>query len=561
MKRLISLALVFMVVPLFAQRASGWNGWLDPGVYFEVLSGSGYNSFQWAQLRADQDVPPRTVRYGHLQTVLLTEGGDAFGRMVLFWSGYQQNGGDRSQYWLHNVLNASPILQGGRAGALYDMPRLMQVRIWNEQLFSWQPRYSAASLYVSNAPSVQLVAAPEPRWTDVSWLDINPHKPGIQIDPKYLPDLNLEWSTGSATARRTMTSVKKLVGRNQYADANFPSPFRDDFGLRANVSVRVGDQRFPWWQASPSLPFLPGGLIEQRTIVSEYGSTAIGLRSLPLGTTIALAFEVEARRGAYDELGQAIEPNIVREPMDDLRDAASLNFDIRALTYRYSGALSGGGDVRDEEADPICVSKEAGSLDIRLNLIDLGLPYDVPVVFSGSRIDAETIEWTLNAQPNLCVNLGAFDALIKRIAGKLRGRIVAEPLFFDPLCNAFFNLQITPIGGDAHNWLDAEVYALCFESSITRVNVTARSIDYRALSGSPAAFADPRVLSRVALAQAIELAPFGDINQDGCVDDQDLAELLADFGMSGAHRSDISGNGFVDDYDLAILLENFGRGC
>lgn len=53
-----------------------------------------------------------------------------------------------------------------------------------------------------------------------------------------------------------------------------------------------------------------------------------------------------------------------------------------------------------------------------------------------------------------------------------------------------------------------------------------------------------------------------DINQDGCVDDADLLELLFQFGQNGAALSgDIDHNEVVDDSDLLLLLFHFGRGC
>jgi hypothetical protein len=56
----------------------------------------------------------------------------------------------------------------------------------------------------------------------------------------------------------------------------------------------------------------------------------------------------------------------------------------------------------------------------------------------------------------------------------------------------------------------------------------------------------------------------GDIDEDGDVDLQDLAILLAHFGTaSGAHWADgdLEGDGDVELQDLAILLANFGSTC
>ncbi|NUL83313.1 MAG: hypothetical protein HUU60_11410 [Armatimonadetes bacterium] len=62
---------------------------------------------------------------------------------------------------------------------------------------------------------------------------------------------------------------------------------------------------------------------------------------------------------------------------------------------------------------------------------------------------------------------------------------------------------------------------------------------------------------------ATTFAPFlpGDIDQNGCVDDVDLARLLSMFGFTGDLPEDLNDDGVVDDTDLAVLLTNFGRGC
>ncbi|NUL83046.1 MAG: PEP-CTERM sorting domain-containing protein [Armatimonadetes bacterium] len=55
------------------------------------------------------------------------------------------------------------------------------------------------------------------------------------------------------------------------------------------------------------------------------------------------------------------------------------------------------------------------------------------------------------------------------------------------------------------------------------------------------------------------LRPLGDVTGDGCVDDNDLAVVLASFGGSGP--GDANHDGLIDDVDLAIVLERFGAGC
>lgn len=52
----------------------------------------------------------------------------------------------------------------------------------------------------------------------------------------------------------------------------------------------------------------------------------------------------------------------------------------------------------------------------------------------------------------------------------------------------------------------------------------------------------------------------GDVNADGCVNDQDLLLILLAFGSTGSLPEDLDQNGVVDDADLLILLLNFGSG-
>jgi hypothetical protein len=252
-----------------------------------------------------------------------------------------------------------------------------------------------------------------------------------------------------------------------------------------------------------------------------------------------------------------------REPIEDLRDGQNLNFDLRGLTYSYSGALSGGGSVADADAPPVCAPKAAGTLNITLNLRNFirDLPTDLIVTLAGTRVDATTVRWTFDITPNQCVNLGSANALVKRVWGQLLAQIEVIPPFLDDRCNRYYNLRLTPVGGDAGNWINAELYAFCFENAATRVNVAVRNINYTAYAGGVFESADPRALYRFLESQVIELIRYGDTNGDGCVDDADLLLVLFNFGATGANPADVNGSGIVDDADLLDVLFNFGRGC
>jgi probable HAF family extracellular repeat protein len=53
----------------------------------------------------------------------------------------------------------------------------------------------------------------------------------------------------------------------------------------------------------------------------------------------------------------------------------------------------------------------------------------------------------------------------------------------------------------------------------------------------------------------------GDANNDGCVDDADLLQVLFAFGATGAVNEDLNNDSVVDDADLLLVLFNFGLGC
>ena len=53
----------------------------------------------------------------------------------------------------------------------------------------------------------------------------------------------------------------------------------------------------------------------------------------------------------------------------------------------------------------------------------------------------------------------------------------------------------------------------------------------------------------------------GDVDDNGCVDDADLLQVLFDFGSTGQSDADVNGDQIVDDADLLIVLFNFGTGC
>jgi len=53
----------------------------------------------------------------------------------------------------------------------------------------------------------------------------------------------------------------------------------------------------------------------------------------------------------------------------------------------------------------------------------------------------------------------------------------------------------------------------------------------------------------------------GDVDDNGCVDDADLLQVLFAFGATGPNDADVNCDRVVDDADLLTVLFNFGTGC
>jgi hypothetical protein len=545
----------------FGQRLEGWDVGAEGGTRFDALIGSGINSFQWGQLRGDLSVPPRTSRHAYIRNIRVIDGGDPFGRVVVLWSGWEGNGGDRSEYWIRDGYKAPPVYEAAQVGQTWSSSNLFRIRLWNEQYFSWQSRRAVVSVYAANAPVPALVSYTAPSWTDLSGLDLLPNRPGIQVDPAQVSELSVSAQFGSYQVGRPWAQgLKRVVSLGNYATESRPSPFRDRVMLEAFLTVRVNGELTDYGaSATHALEWTPLDNTVDRLIPTYSGSATVSLSGLPRGSVVSFDLNAAVRHLPFDRNGQPMPPP-PRRPVDDLRAADRVFFDLRGLTYNYSGALSGGGVVTDEQAPPVCVPKQPGTLDIALNLSDFGLPFNITVALAGRAQSDDVVEWTVDVRPDLCISVEGVNVKIKRVWGKLTAQLTRQPFFVEPLCDRTFNLTAVPIGGDSGNWINGELYALCQEFSFTRVDVRARSIDYRAASGIDQEPPDPRPLYQFTRSQWVELILQGDVNDDGCVDDADLLRVLFAFGQSGASLpEDQNGDGTIDDADLLIVLFNFGR--
>ncbi len=550
-----------MTACAFGQRLEGWDVRTDSGTRFDALIGSGLNSFQWGQLRGHQDVPPRTARHAHIRNIRVIDGGDPFERVAILWSGWEGNGGDRTEYWIRDGYKAPPVYEAAQVGRTWSSGDLFRIRMWNAEFFSWQARRVVVSVYAANAPTPTIPSYTAPSWTDLSGLDLLPNRPGIQIDPGQTPNLYMAAQFGSYQVRRAWVhGLKRVLSLDNYETESRPSPFRDQVTLDATFTVRInGEPTNYGTSATHTLDWTPLDSTVDRSIPAYSGDATIPLVGLSRGSIVSFDLNATVRHLPFDQNGQPMPPAPPR-PVDDLRAADRVYFDLRGLTYSYSGAISGSGSVSDEEAPPTCIPKQSGTLDIALNLRDFGLPYDITVVLAGRALSDDVVEWSADVRPDLCITVEGISVKIKRIWGKLTAQLTRRPFFIEPLCERTFSLTAVPYGGDSGNWLNGEFYALCQEFDFTRVNAQVRSMDYYATSGIDHELPNPRLLYQFTRSQWVELILQGDVNGDGCVDDADLLRVLFAFGQSGSNLpEDLNGDGTVDDADLLIALFNFGR--
>lgn len=556
------VGLLGIVASLAAQRVTATNVTNAEGLVWH----NGTGPTPWLRLRAiNVSVPPRTARTAGAGSIQVTEGGDPFGRVALLWSGWEGNGGDRTEYWLKCLYKWQPIYEPAH---LYDTIACgndnFRGRLWNDQFTSWQTRSLEVSLVVANAPLPFFASFQQPSWTNLNSLDRMPNRPGVQVDPLLDAGVQVNYFSGAATVRRPLIdNLLRAAGRDFYVPDSRPSPFRDRVTMSAVATLKVNnDAPQTLWSRTYTAEWAPLDGTVDRGLGNEGFSHALNFRNYPVGTVLTLAYQVNADRLPFNKFDQPLSAP-AREPIDDLRDGQNIDFDLKGLTYSYSGALSGGGGVNDGEAPPVCAPKSAGSLNITLNLREFipSLPTNLIVTLVGTRIDADTVRWTFDISPNQCVNLGSANALVKRVWGQLTATVQVVPVFLDDECGQFYNLRLVPEGGDGGNWINGELYALCFENAATRVNVAVRNIDYVAYGGGVFQQNDPRVLYRGLESQVIVLIRYGDVNGDACVDDADLLEVMFTFGATGNNRADLNGDSVVDDADLLIVLFAFGNGC
>jgi hypothetical protein len=167
-----------------------------------------------------------------------------------------------------------------------------------------------------------------------------------------------------------------------------------------------------------------------------------------------------------------------------------IEFDLNAGNLVTTGAIST--TISLGNPAPVCITKAPNTLDIGLNLSALtGIPGLPTITLTGTALaGGNQIQWTTGpVNINLCLRAAdtglPVDILIKRITGAslLVNLTLLSTPYNSSVCGDTFFVQMTPTGGNASNFLNIEAYALCIESSFTRINGTVRDLDYIAYSG------------------------------------------------------------------------------
>jgi hypothetical protein len=167
-----------------------------------------------------------------------------------------------------------------------------------------------------------------------------------------------------------------------------------------------------------------------------------------------------------------------------------IEFDLNAGNLVTTGAIST--TISLGNPAPVCITKAPNTLDIGLNLSALtGIPGLPTITLTGTALaGGSQIQWTTGTvNINLCLPASQtglpVDILIKRITGAslLVNLTLLSTPYNSSVCGDTFYVQMTPTGGNASNFVNIEAYALCVESSFTRINATVRDLDYIAYSG------------------------------------------------------------------------------
>ena len=177
------------------------------------------------------------------------------------------------------------------------------------------------------------------------------------------------------------------------------------------------------------------------------------------------------------------------DAVDDVRSGTDLDYDLVGMNYTYSGAASGSGSVLDADAPPGCIVKAPGSLNFSFSTTNTGLPFNITIPMTGTKLSSTKVKWTTDTTVNQCISIDVngtpTQVLIRRVTGQMTANCATFDPFFDSICGQGYNTPMSDTASDAENYLNVEAYLLCLQSFFTRVNYQARQIDFVIYGGVP----------------------------------------------------------------------------
>ncbi len=239
----------------------------------------------------------------------------------------------------------------------------------------------------------------------------------------------------------------------------------------------------------------------------------------------------------------------IASPVSDFRDGMDASFDLRGATITSTGAASIDEVIADEQGAPFCAPKARGTLNIDIDLLNLGFPGSIPVTLVGTEISPTRVRWDASIDVNQCLDTTLPDGtpisvLIRDVVVRLTGELSYTASITEEYCVARRGVLIQTVGGDADNFIDVTAYGLCLQLPFTRIDIDVRTIDAQGRGGD-----DP--------------CP-ADTNSDNLVNFADLNTILGQFGVQsapGEFEADVNLDGAVDFGDLNAVLTAFGSSC
>jgi hypothetical protein len=236
-------------------------------------------------------------------------------------------------------------------------------------------------------------------------------------------------------------------------------------------------------------------------------------------------------------------------PVSDFRDGMDASFDLIGATITSTGAAEIDEVIEDSQGAPFCAPKARGTLNIDIDLLNLGFPGSIPVTLVGTELSPTRVRWDASIDVNQCLDTTLPDGtpisvLIREVVVRMTGELSPTGAFTEEYCVARRGVQIQTVGGDADNFIDVTAYALCVQFPFTRIDIDVRTIDAQGRGGD-----DP--------------CP-ADTNGDNIVNFADLNAVLGQFGLQSAPAElvgDVNLDGAVNFGDLNAVLAAFGAVC